>query len=328
MPAHIIENAAVVPCWTTFLGAMAGALCAADNADCDIEDLAGRTGFAFRLNIHSDVCPSGPTAIPPHDAVRRAFDQVGWDFDYYFSASSDNTFPLAQNRAVAAIEASILRGVPAIVWGVGVPEFCLVTGFDSDDRRFTVSTLMGADSDAKGVSYGELGLGPVPFLEVVIPLERVEVDPSRVAREALGFAVSHARGRDLRLPGYANGLAAYALWMESLTSRRAGAFGVAYNAQVYAQARSFAKEYLADLVSENLLGSRDPLARAAESYERVADNLASLAEMFPFDPGLPRDEKVAADKAAEAAALLERALFWEAGGIDKLETLLKTPADQ
>ena len=323
MAVHEIRYAAIVPCRTTFLGAMAGALSAADQRECDLADLAGRTGIAFRMNVHGDVCPSGPTAVPALEFVRQAFGQAGWDYELFFAASTDNIFPMARKRAIAAIEAAVRRQTPAIVWGVGVAEFCLVTGFDSDAERFRISTVLGKEHDENGLSYGNLGLGDVPFLEVVVPLEKTDVDGTRATEESLRFAVRHARGGDVRLPGYANGLAAYALWMEALREGRAGSLGMAYNTQVYAEARKFAKTYLADLAARGVLGASEPIGKAAESYEHVADNFEDLAEMFPFRPDIAQSEKVRPEIAAEATALLERALFWEADGIAKLETALR-----
>jgi hypothetical protein len=323
MPARTLEHVAITPCWRTFIGALHGALSAIDPAGRDLAEIAGRTGFAFRINVHNDVCASGPTAFPSSEIIRRAFDQVGWDFDRFVAGSSDNTFPLVEKRAVEAVENGISRGTPSIVWGVGVPEFCLITGFDSDARRFKVSTVVGADIDANGLPYGDLGLGPVPFLEVIVPLEKTSIDESRVAVEALKIAVGHALGAEPHYAGYATGLAAYRLWIEALREGRAEVFGAAYNVQVYAESRTFAKEYLADLVTRGVAGSSAALAAAAESFERVADNFAGLAELFPFKPDLPRDEIVPAEKAGEAVALLERALFWEADAIKKLQTALK-----
>jgi hypothetical protein len=311
------------PCWRSFVGALSGALAAIDKQPMDLVEIAGRTGFAFYINIHTDLCPSGPTAFPNDEVVRKAFDQVGWDYERYFSVPSDNTFSAVQRRAIAGIEAGITRGVPAIVWGIGVPEYALVTGFDSEARRFTVSTIGGEGMDAKGLAYGEVGLGPVSFLEVMVPREKAGTDETRVAAEALRMAVNHALGGTLRYRGYTNGLAAYGLWMEALREGRAEAFGMAYNTQVYAEARKFAKEYLADLVTKDLVGATEALGEAAECYERVADNLGTLAEAFPFAPSIPREEKVDKDKAAEAAALLERALFWEHSGVEKLQKVLE-----
>jgi hypothetical protein len=327
MATKEIKGAAIAPCWTSFIGAMAGAFCAVDKAECNLPKLAGVTGAAFRLNIHPELCPSGPTAVPAFEAVRRAFDQSGWDYEFFFGAPTDNTFTALQKRATAAIEKSVGREVPAIVWGVATGEFCLVTGYDSREQRFRVSTVMGEDADKSGLAYGELGLGPVPILEVVIPLEKVEADGMRVMREAVRFAVAHARGADARLPGYSNGLAAYGVWLESLKKGNASAAGMAYNVQVYAEARRFAKAYIADLAAADAFGMGEAFGKAAESYERVADNMTELAGAFPFRPGMAQDEKVAPEKAREAAGLVERALFWEADGVGRLEAILESIPD-
>ena len=80
---------------------------------------------------------------------------------------------------------------------------------------------------------------------------------------------------------------------------------------------------LRSLAGGKALESRQRVGEAGEDYRRVADNFASLAELFPFRPDLPRGEKAGADAAKEAVELLERALFWERSAVSKLEQALK-----
>ena len=63
MPAGILENVSIVQRGTTFLGAMAGALSTLEGACPLIWELAGKTGFAFRLDVREDVDGSAPCWI-------------------------------------------------------------------------------------------------------------------------------------------------------------------------------------------------------------------------------------------------------------------------
>ena len=320
MPAKALSAISMQPCWTTFLGALVPAL-SAGGTRCSLAEVAGRTGFAFRLNVREDIDASGPSTYPRAEVTRRALDQMGWDFDYFAAAPGDNAFARRQARAIAAIEESIGRGIPAVVWGISLAEYGLVTGFDSDERSFAVSTVLGAAKDAAGLAYSELGTGR--GLEVVTLRERVKVDERKAALDSLKVAVGHALGAEPHYAGYASGLAGYALWMEALRDGRAQLFGTAYNVQLYGEARRFAREYLAGLAGGKALPKPSRAGEAAEDYRRVADNFASLEELFPFRPDLPRDEKAGADAAKEAVELLERALFWERSAVGKLEQALK-----
>lgn len=322
MPAKALSAISMQPCWTTFLGALSTAL-NAGGTRCSLAELAGRTGFAFRLNVRDDVDSSGPTTYPHAEVTRRALDQMGWDFDYFAAAPGDNTFGRRQAKAIAAIEESIGRGIPAVAWGISLAEYGLIAGFDSDERAFEVSTVLGAQADAAGLPYGELGLGAGKLLDVVVLRDRVTVNDRKVALDSLKIAVGHALGAEPHYAGYANGLAGYALWMEALRDGRAHLFGTAYNVQLYGEARRLAREYLAGLAGDKALDKPSRAGEAAEDYRRVADNFASLEELFPFRPDLPRDEKAGADAAKEAVELLERALFWERSAVNKLEQALK-----
>ncbi len=323
MPAKSIKNAAVVPCWTTFLGALAGALSAAGSAPVELSEAAGRTGFAFRLNVRDDVDASGPSTYPNAETARRAFDQMGWDVEHIAASPTDNAFAARQRRAVEAIQRGVDRGVAAVAWGITLGEYSLVSGYDSDERRFTVSTVLGAEADSKGLAYGDLGLS-AGFLDVMVPRERVETDSAAVAAEALRIGVGHAIGAEAHYAGFANGLAGYGLWIESMREGRAQLFGTAYNVQVYGEARRFAHEYLSGLAADGVLEETETLSDAAGDYGRVADNFSSLGDIVHFHPDLPRQERVAAEAAAEAVELLERALFWERQAVAKLEQVLKS----
>ena len=326
MPAKTLKNVSMVPCWTTFVGALAGALSAAEGRSFPLADVAGRTAFAFRMNVRDDADASGPSTYPNAEVSRRAFDQMGWDVEHVLAAPSDNTFGLRQRRAIAAIESAIERGVPAVVWGVGLGEYGLVRGYDSDARRFEISTVLGGETDAKGLAYGDLGLGAGSLLDVLAPRERVSVDNAAVAAEALRLSVGHALGAEPHYRGFASGLAGYALWMEALREGRAELFGTAYNIQVYGEARRLAHEYVKGLSASGVVGESERLGEAAEDYRRVADNFSALGDSIQFRPDLPHRERVGAEAANEAVELLERALFWERQAVSKLEQVVKAIA--
>src|SRR6185436_9518719 len=50
-------------CWLSWVGATRGSLNALGVA-CDNADVAGQSGYAFRIQIHDTLCPSGPTMFP------------------------------------------------------------------------------------------------------------------------------------------------------------------------------------------------------------------------------------------------------------------------
>ncbi|MBM3316200.1 hypothetical protein FJY71_10285, partial [candidate division WOR-3 bacterium] len=48
--------------WVSFVGAAASVL-RSRGTTCDLTDVAGMSGYAFVVNVHPELCPSGPTAF-------------------------------------------------------------------------------------------------------------------------------------------------------------------------------------------------------------------------------------------------------------------------
>jgi len=55
-------TASMQRCWLTWVGATTGCLRAL-GVNCDTADVAGQSGYAFRIIINDTLCASGPTAF-------------------------------------------------------------------------------------------------------------------------------------------------------------------------------------------------------------------------------------------------------------------------
>src|SRR3954466_5484587 len=49
--------------WLSWVGATRGCLNVL-GVECDNADVAGQSGYAFRIQVHDTRCPSGPTMVP------------------------------------------------------------------------------------------------------------------------------------------------------------------------------------------------------------------------------------------------------------------------
>ena len=58
------------PAWLTWVAATTACLDAL-GVECDLADVAGRSGYAFELWIHEGLCPSGPTALDWHALLHK-----------------------------------------------------------------------------------------------------------------------------------------------------------------------------------------------------------------------------------------------------------------
>jgi len=102
-------------------------------------------------------------------------------------------------------------------------------------------------------------------------------------REAINDALDAMSWRPIE-EDWATGPAAFELWARSLEKNEAAAFGNAYNAQCWAEARRFAEQFVERVAARN---EHVPLLRDAHAaFKRSADALERVGKLFPF-PGSP-----------------------------------------
>ncbi len=99
----------------------------------DYEDLICYGGFAFRVNVHEQMCPSGGHPWCGYACVDGSAEAMPWD-----SKSFPNGEPKADRAAFeaevrAAVRSSIDRGVPV---RYGSEEDGLIIGYADDGRRW------------------------------------------------------------------------------------------------------------------------------------------------------------------------------------------------
>ena len=82
----------------------------------------------------------------------------------------------------------------------------------------------------------------------------------------------------------ASGLDAYDLWIEQLEQNKAVAFGNAYNAQCWAEARRLAERFVGGVAERN--ATVPALREAHAAFKRSAEAMERVGKTFPF-PGVP-----------------------------------------
>jgi len=260
------------PGWLTWVSATTSCL-GALGVDCDQADVAGLSGYAFVLNVHTGLCPSGPTAFDWRPLTEGVFF-LGRTTRDYGGPGSD----LLGGYEFAAEE--IAAGRPCVIWGAYIPEFAVAIGVD--DGAFLVKSYREMTGEPQPPIPCEDLQAPGGPYYLGFPSER---PPDRAAgdRHAIRRAVEPLRGGGP--PGvYAFGLEAYDMWIATLDANEANPFGNAYNAQCYAEARRFAQEFMSRVAGRNP-DLAEPIGRAAEAYGEVARALGEMAALFPFPHG-------------------------------------------
>jgi hypothetical protein len=300
----------------------------------------GLSGAAFRIQMHRPRwCPSAPHANCGFDCHRAVLDALGYELVAVPVGEGD---PEAVARARRAVMESIDRGVPAFY---SSEEESLVVGYDRAGRRLllrrygareTGSTPWGLEKPPgeKTRSYPESFVHDWPFLGLGVLRPKPGRPDRREARRrslelALELAHTGCYGE------YASGFAAYAFWIEGLrdpahfadAKERLHRMGA--NAHCYYSlhdARSAAAHYLRGLAAELGQGAASHLARAAERYREIAEDVLRqecVTKVAPMPWMLPEGEAWTQAQRDEQARLLERAMAVERDALAEIEAALR-----
>ena len=288
------------PAWLSWVGSTTGCLNAL-GVDCDLADVAGYSGLAFFINVHEEVCPSGPTALD-WQTLLRGVSCLGRSTLVFAATESpaDGGREGALDRRRAAydlVSREIEAGRPCVLWGTYVPEFGIAVGVENGS--YCVESFKAHMNEPQpAIPLDELAAPGGPYV-LAFPTT-AEVPQEAADRYAVCHAVEVLEHRTACGP-YATGVAGYETWVSALEQGRAEPMGNSYNAQCWAEAKRFARDFLSRLVERNEHAA-EPLRQAVAEYARAADAMGKLAQLFPF-PGENREVDDPAKRAEGIEAL-------------------------
>ena len=273
-----LEDLKWEPKWVSRLGCLKGCL---DYLNVEVSDawLFGASGHAFVMNIHEELCPSGPTAWKT-ERMTELCENVGCDIQAIFAHKSQKDFAEKQAFAWAEIRRAIADKHPCYGWELDIPEFYVIHGYDDVGYYFNGPLC----DDGKGPTpWRELGDSGIGCLEVFIVKRAESNGAERTVKDALQFALDHARDSNKwTFPKYKMGLSGYDLWINALKENKADGFGTAFSAAVWAECRRHAVGFLSQAKGQ-MDRSLSPLFDdAIAQYRDVSQNLNEVSETFPF----------------------------------------------
>jgi hypothetical protein len=307
------------PKWVSHLGCVKGCL---DYLGIEVSDawLFGATGHAFVINIHQDVCPSGPTAWKT-EMLFHLGRNVGYDIEGVFSHKSAKDFAEKQNLAFEKVKNAINRGLPCYGWELDIPEFYVVHGYDEEGYYYR-----GFDNSEEGPKpWKELGDTGIGALEMCVFKKGNPVDDTLTIKEALAFVLEHSKNpKKWIFPKYKSGIEGYDTWISALETNTADGFGNAYNIAVWNECRQNALNFLIE-AKKRLNEDLTPLLdNSISHYEKVAENFESLMKIFPFSgPSTKGDEIKEPELVAKGLEHLKAARNAEKKGLHALNMILK-----
>jgi hypothetical protein len=295
--------------WASFTGGAASALSALKHR-ADAADVAGLSGYAFVVNVHPELCPSGPTAFD-WEALVEGMTALGRDVQLICAPREPRSDARLSRELFDKVREQVDAGRPCLVWGAaGVPEFGIVYGYrDNCYVRRSMASCAAA---------GDKALGPNDYPEEPLRFDKLEspgsfsafmfgsaheADSDRAERAAMTRAVQLLRDRHpCYAPGYVHGIAAFEAWARAMDTPPEGLnpMGNAYNAQCYAELHEQGGVFLRR-VAEHQERAAGLLSEAADTYEASARALGKVAGLFPFPEGKGVEDPA---RRREAAALL------------------------
>lgn len=268
------------PRWTTHIGCL---LACARYHGFDFSDswLYGASGHGFVLNVHEEVCPSGPTAWNDIRVDELAAN-TGLTVTTLFGLKTDEDFGDKKGKVRSVISEAIDKGIPCFAWELALPEFYLVHGYDETGVTFSGPGIgeRTGHADWETVGSGETGLLIVSRAEKGVP-----ADPWRTVTEALDFALKHATNpAQWIFPGYKSGPAGYDNWIHALRHGKGQPMGIGYNAIVWEECRQKAADFVSE-ATRLFATDLEPLFNALETSLRMeAECLRKICHLFPFPP--------------------------------------------
>lgn len=312
-----LENLTWDPSWVSHLGCVKGCL---NYLGLEMSKgwLYGGTGHAFVINMHQEVCPSGPTAWVTK-RVMELGSNLGYRVDGVSGSKREQDLADLQQRAWAFTRQAIDQGLPCYGWELAIPEFYVVYGYDDAGYYYAGP---GCKEGQGPKAWGELGDTGIGWIEQYSVSRGEAAGDATVVRQALAFALAHAQNPgDMILPGYKAGLAGFDAWIASVKAGSASHMGLSYNAAVWEECRRFGVEFLKE-ARGRLDGELAPLFdEALGHYRIVAGQLKAVCELYPFqgsvEGSIPID-----DRSRAAVEALKTARGAEAGGLAALEQIV------
>ncbi len=306
----------------SYMGSLATAVNYIDG-DLDPAWMMGTSGFAFRIFVCSDFCPSAMSQFQFSKILPESVAQAGYQPIYVERMWEEKGKEKErQDRAHSEIIEAIERGVPAITWDAANVEWGLIIGYDNEKKSYLIFTNEGKRSS---LPFAKLGRNGIDILSVTIPGEPNQRSREEIIVNSLQAAVAHSEQKEwLDRPDTQDGLPAFDTWATSFENwamlLRAGKgrrispeipkFAAYYTGNWYS-ARCYARDYLKAIANE------DPsLLKAADAYAQVASHLK------PIWDSLSNQELLDSELLESFAQHLRNAKAAEMVGIESIKECL------
>ena len=289
-----MKNLVMPPFNTTHVGVFKGVL---DYYGIDITPAMAfsASGHAFLINIHEQLCPSGPYCWKRDraDLLARNLGLQVIDLGFFSPQNS------AEDRAAVEekLRHALAEGIPCSMCNL---ENQIITGYD-DDGLLAAQPWPQSDFPPARLSFGSWTEFGDNFHVNFYLLKRLDpCDRKTAFLDSLDYAVDlHTSPTEYSLEGYGIGPHAYTNWANA-AGQYGSSHGNWWNATVWSECRRMASEYFGEI--QDACGQvSDRASELSEAYAAISESLHELS-----DKEMATDKKVALleeTRQKEAAAI-------------------------
>jgi hypothetical protein len=279
--------------------------------------LYGVSGNAFALNIHQELCPSGPTAWKK-ERVYELAENLGCKIRTLRAFKGQKDFPERQKAAWEEVKKAIDEGLPCYGWELDIPEYYVINGYDGEDYLYS-----GCTQEQGSKPWKELGDSGIGMLEIHIVSPAESADDEQAVRQGLEFAIEHTKepGKYTINNLYKCGLDGYNQWIKALDNGRINAGGMEYNVQVWAECKQNASAFLKEAKERINSNGQTLFDEAIQCFEVVAQEFGRLQGLFVFNPNDYDKQITDKERLGQASQSLQKAREAEARALKEFEVI-------
>lgn len=292
MVEKIIPNLKMYPFETTMMGVLKGV---ADYFDIAVSDawLFGGSGHAFLINIHEQLCPSGPY-VWNYETFYKLVRNLGISMKDLGFFSAEST-PDERGKIEEVLKRSIDAGTPCsllnmenqLISGYGDMHFIVQKPWPKVDLPFTPETLtfqtwkeLGKEVHINFFAFDKIG----------------KADDETIIKESLSYAVDITRNPDRyrEEEPYTVGLDAYDVWIKAVKDGYGASHGNWWNGTVWCECREMASRYFSEIAAK----CQGKISKKATELSNQYKKLAKLLNKAR-DKKLADNEKIKTFLAAQ-----------------------------